>query len=262
MNPFVSQPESPSPPLKPVVLFSVKAISIGTFLGGPLAAGVLAAVNFRRLGRKHAAWSALGVGLLASVVLFGGLLALPAEVVDRIPSALLPAFYVPLAGLWVNRAQGAQIKAILDTGAGRKASGWSTAGISLGSLVLTLGAFLPFVLAMPPFGFSGEQMSYGPGGMHKVYLASDIDRPTVDRFYAVLSESGFVSSEFETAIQLERVDAGYELTTPIARQYWTDPDLLAEFVKLRTELSATVFKAPVTIILVDEDLKGTHRKRL
>jgi hypothetical protein len=261
MSQIRTPPGEPSE-LERIALYSLRGIGVGTFVGGPLAAGILAGMNFHKLGRKRAGHLALAIGALVAVFLFGGMFMLPPEIVDRVPNALLPAIYVSIAVLWVQKTQGAQIAAALDSGAARKASGWSIAGISLGSLAVSLGVVVPFALAEPPFGFGGERATYGPEGMHDIYVVGDIDRSSVDELFETLDDWGFVSSDFGAAFQIKRIDEQYELAIPILRTYWDDAELLAELARLRDALGASVFHATVTILLVDEDFKGTHRKEL
>jgi hypothetical protein len=240
----------------------MRAIGVGTFLGGPLAAGGFAAINFHRLGRKREGRVALVAGVVVSVVLFGALLLLPSEISDRIPNVALPAIYIPIALLLIQRTQGAQIEALFAAESARKANGWATAGLGLAALALTLGAIFPFAMMLPPFDFGGERVRFGPDGMHTVYVRGEIAPSTVETLFNTLDEEGWVPEDFGGSFQIERTEEGYELTIPILRQWWTDIDFLAEVAALRAQLIQTTFRLPLTIILIDEDLKRTYRKRV
>ena len=48
-------------------LLPVRGAAWGALFGTPLAAGIVLAINFARLGRKRGMWIALGGGLLATI---------------------------------------------------------------------------------------------------------------------------------------------------------------------------------------------------
>jgi hypothetical protein len=261
-DPNSSNVAGPFPPELPkqVALYSITSIGVATFLGGPLATGILAAINFRRFARGRAARVALLLGVLASIVLFGGIFLLPEEIVNRIPRTLLPAIYVPLAILWMRQAQGAELAKRFSNGTARKASGWSTTGISVACLIAYFAVIVPIALVAPPFGFHGARVKFGPREIHTLYVQGDIEKKLIDDVCALLVESGPAAGDEESAFQIRKLDAHFELSIPISKSGWNDPQLIEALGELRTALRESMLHAPVTIILVDEDLEGTHRK--
>lgn len=85
---------------EPKKLYSQKAIGLGVFFGGPVVAGILMRKNFLTLGKERAALHALMIGIIATVVIFSLLVALPQEVIDKIPSFLFPVIYTGII-LWI-----------------------------------------------------------------------------------------------------------------------------------------------------------------
>jgi hypothetical protein len=86
---------------KPVYkLYNLKSVTVATFLGGPLAAGILFRHNLAILDRKRAALNALFTGIFATIALFALIFILPENITDAIPNFLLPAIYTPVI-LWI-----------------------------------------------------------------------------------------------------------------------------------------------------------------
>ena len=78
---------------KPKQIFTNKAISIATFIGGPLAAGILISKNYKVFGHDEAARNAVFAGLIATFILFAGLFMLPEQLFDKLPHSLIPFIY-------------------------------------------------------------------------------------------------------------------------------------------------------------------------
>ena len=70
-------------------LYSPNQIAIGAFLGSPLAAGWLAAHNYRAMRQPQDAGRALGRGIIATIVVMALAYYLP----ESVPSVVLPIAY-------------------------------------------------------------------------------------------------------------------------------------------------------------------------
>jgi hypothetical protein len=107
-------------------LYSIRQITAGTFLGGPLAGTMLMAANFREMGRVSTARNTLVGGVAASILV--SLLAV--ILVDRFPSSALPVAYVLSLRAFANSVQGPQLAGHFSAGGGRQ-SNWRVLGIAL-----------------------------------------------------------------------------------------------------------------------------------
>ena len=76
-----------------VELYSQRAISIATYFGGPLAAGILARQNFINIGKDQLGKNALIVSIISTVLLFAGIFSVSEEIMDKVPNALIPLIY-------------------------------------------------------------------------------------------------------------------------------------------------------------------------
>ncbi|NQZ42837.1 MAG: hypothetical protein HRT65_00875 [Flavobacteriaceae bacterium] len=119
---------------KDLKLYSTKAIGGATFLGGPLAAGYMIGENFKALEQPQAAKKSLWIGVLSTVILFGGIFMLPKAIVDRIPRQLIPLVYTAIIWGLVEWKQGQVLKDHQFFG-NVFYSGWRAAGIGLLSLL-------------------------------------------------------------------------------------------------------------------------------
>jgi hypothetical protein len=118
-------------------MYSPGQIAVATFIGGPLAAAWLMAVNFRRLGSLRAAVASVAVALF---VVFGlGTLV--------VTTGITPPLGFVVFGLTVlvqGVLQGNEFRSHLAR-QGRVDSWWSAIGVSIVTLALSL---VPLVLAL------------------------------------------------------------------------------------------------------------------
>jgi len=242
-------------------LFSTRAVGIGAFVGGPLAAGIFMGLNFRRLGKSRASNVTFVIGLVLTALLIWGVVSIPAEINERIPRDLLPAIYAPLAAYLAHLLQGDAIKQAIENGA-RKASGWAITAWSLASLIVTLGVVILFALATPPLGFHGEKQTFGPGKVYDVYYEGGVSNAEVKALADYLIHAEFFSGNNHRAVHLAKRDGEYTLSLPIQRQYWDKSDLLIYLKGVRTDMEGSILKGKLTLVLVDEDFKKTYRKKL
>ena len=132
MNIIESQVENST---KNIKLYSIKSITGATFFGGPLVAGYLINKNYKALERPNDANFSLIVGIIATILLFAGLYMTPAEIIESIPSQLVPAVYTGIIWGLVEWKQG-EILRIHKENNNNFYSGWSAAGIGLISLLI------------------------------------------------------------------------------------------------------------------------------
>jgi hypothetical protein len=85
-------------------IYKDRAIWLGTFLGGPLAAGYLIAQNFEAFGESHKATKTWVYAILATVLVFGGVFMIPETV--EIPNQIIPFVYTGIASYLVHLFQG------------------------------------------------------------------------------------------------------------------------------------------------------------
>ena len=126
---------------KDIKLHSTKAIGGATFLGGPLAAGYLIKENFNALNKPHEGRKSLIIGIITTIVLFGGIFMVPEKIIDKIPNPVIPLIYTLIILGIVERKQGEILKKHKEYG-NPFYSGWRAAGIGFVSLlIIGIGIF-------------------------------------------------------------------------------------------------------------------------
>ena len=120
---------------KDIKLYSSKSISGATFLGGPLAAGYLISENLKALEKPDEGRKSLIIGIISTIVLFGGIFMIPETIIDKIPNQLFPLIYTGIIWGIVEWTQGDILKAHKENG-NSFFSGWKAAGIGFISLII------------------------------------------------------------------------------------------------------------------------------
>ncbi len=124
---------------KDIKLYSSKAISGATLLGGPLAAGYLIGENFKAIDKPIEGRNSLIIGIISTVILVLGVFMIPENRIDKIPRQLIPIVYTGIVWGIVEWKQGAILKAHKENN-NLFFSGWRAAGIGLISvLIIGLG---------------------------------------------------------------------------------------------------------------------------
>lgn len=120
---------------KDIKLYSSKAIGGATFLGGPLAAGYLIGENFKAINKPTEGRNSLLIGIISTIVLFGGIFLIPENIIDKIPQQIIPLIYTGIIWAIVEWKQGDILK-VHKQNNNSFFSGWRAAGIGVISLII------------------------------------------------------------------------------------------------------------------------------
>lgn len=135
-------------------LYSEKQISIATFIGGPIAAGILLRKNYLNLERPKAAFNALFLGIFATIIIYIGLFILPDNIVDKMPNVLIPLIYTGIISIIVNKSMGIQILNHRKNGM-IFFSYWNSFGVAIIALVINV-AFIFSIVYFSPADFDSK----------------------------------------------------------------------------------------------------------
>ena len=128
-------------------IYSINAIWVGTFLGGPLSAGYLIAENFKAFGQRNKVGPTWIIAIIVTGVIFGGVFLIPE--IEAIPQQIIPLTYSVIAYAVATHFQGERIKQF--TLESEKAfSMWRAVGISLLWCVITFAPFFLLLLLTDP----------------------------------------------------------------------------------------------------------------
>ena len=124
--------------------FSPRQVYIGTFVGGPLAAGYYLSKNFKLMEKPALDTACKVLGVIFTIMLFGVTFQLPKD----FPNTLIPIVYSAVAAsiVWQWQITKEEVEAVdLYT----FQSNWRVAGISLASLLLTVAGLFLVVFFVP-----------------------------------------------------------------------------------------------------------------
>jgi len=131
-----------------IKLYSQKAITIATYFGGPLAAGILIRKNSLNLGREKEGLIVLIVGIVSTILLFWGISQIPEPIIDKIPNVLIPAIYTGIIYLTVEKMHGQILKMHKEEG-NKFYSNWKATGIGLICTVVIFGGLFAYAYYSP-----------------------------------------------------------------------------------------------------------------
>ncbi|MBX2893979.1 MAG: hypothetical protein KF763_00955 [Cyclobacteriaceae bacterium] len=240
-------------------LFTERQIGVSAVIGGPISAGLLFFLNYKRLNKDKEAYISLSITLLFTVALFYTLLTLPATIVDKIPNVVITGGYGILIYFLYKRFLSSEVNKHLSEGCKRE-SNWSVAGFILLGVAISLLIILGLASSQP--AFEGKKITYGKIG-HEIYFDdSKTSIEDANKLGSVLTNAGYFTEEFPVAVYLETWNTRYLVTLQIGKDYWDNPTMVQELTSLKSEL-AIAFEKEVTLILEDFDLAGKkYEKRI
>lgn len=221
-------------------LYNTTAVGVATYLGGPLAAGVMVRNNFLKFGQPKQAKQALWAGLGLTIVVFSLIAMMPPGLMEKIPNYLIPGIYTAGIVAWV-RAQMGERLAAHESQNGEFYSGWKTFGVGLLGLVTTLIIGLSIIMLAPPT--SGEVK------LEAAWTRVVENETKANEFYTLANKEGVTDEELlknldETVIPLW--DDSAQVVKEMEALPWLDSDnvkktaALKGYVALQQEKSALV----------------------
>ena len=125
-------------------LYNDRSVYVGTFLGGPLVAGYLAAENFKQLGEQSKVKYAWIIAIAATIIIFGAIFLIPG--IENIPRIIVPLIYTLIAQMIVRQYQGAAIKAHIEKG-GALYSVWRAVLVGIIGLIVLVAIIFVIVFS-------------------------------------------------------------------------------------------------------------------
>lgn len=235
------------PPPPPGRFFSPNAVGVATFIGSPVAGGIVLALNYRRLGRASAATLAVVATIAATVAL----LMLAAQL-DNTSAGGGIAAGIAFGMVGVAKAlQGKAHDAHLAAG-GKEGSSWLAAGIGLPFLAAIIG-----LVVYSNRHDLGTKVDFGHG--QNIYFKDGVSRKQVKAMGAVFEDIGFFGDTNGKDVLVRRAGADgaheYTVSFVVKADAAQQAGIKQAFRQLGDALSAQVFDgAPVHIVLLDADL--------
>jgi hypothetical protein len=241
------------PPAPGYALYPPNAATLATFLGGPIAGTVVLAKNYYRLGRPSAGRQALLWGVLATAALIG----LGFALAGRSPGMLLALVPVVVVAQLAKTLQGEAFERHKQAG-GPVASMWKAAGIGLVTLA---GVFAVIAVAVV-----ATTMLTGPStlkvGSSEVLYSGNATTADAQALGKSLTDLGYFRDEHPATVLLSKDASGTTLKFVVNEAAADNETTLAIFAAITEKLAPSIGGKPITLQLVNKELKELKSKRV
>jgi len=126
-------------------IYKDRAIWVATYLGGPLVAGYLIVENFKAFNEIEKVRKTWVYTIVGTIIIFGGIFAIPDDILESIPKYFIPLIYTAIAYGFVKHFQGKNISAFIALG-GKPFGWWRTIIVSLIGVVITFASIFVLIL--------------------------------------------------------------------------------------------------------------------
>ena len=191
-------------------------------------------------------------GVLATVLLIGLGFALPAHS-GGIPLAFVPTFIMVALAQWL---QGKAFESHKLAG-GQVASKWSAAGVGVVSFVVLVGSIFAIVFAMEPT--RGTRL---PIGSSEIYYSGSSTEAEAKALGKALTDDGYFAAGRTTTVLISKDANGTTLRFVVKPEEGQKDSTLDAFGKVAEDVAPAVGGKPITLKLVDPDLKELRSKIL
>lgn len=236
-------------------LYTEKQLYVGTFLGGPLVAGIMAFKNFRRLGEPKKAERSILFTILFTVILFVLIYKLPENIYESIPNYVVPLINAAIVAFCFKKFLGQKHDDFFQNDGARE-SNWKVAGITGVGLIITL--LIAVQLAFSQAAFPGDKLVFNNNEIY--YDEQETSNEEVHLLADVLFSFGYFADDLGVAVQLESQDDRHTLTIPIDKVYWEDQQVIEELHQL-TDYLEIEFEKEVKIKLEHYEFTGEVKKK-
>jgi hypothetical protein len=240
-------PEAPAGDRPPYKLYAPGYVALAAFLGGPIGAFLLLALNYKRLGRGTAAALTVLCGLLT----VAALVALDLKLPESSPTLLLalPVFLI----LWLaaKLLQGRAFDRHVEQ-RGELASGWAAAGFGLLGLALFCGVSVGAFRVYEHYLLSrlGTRIDFGGGA--EIFFTQGATEADARALGAFLREAGVFDGRRPMSVQVSRDGDRVGVSIIIADDALNDPNAERDFREFGQEASQKAFGGrPVEVRLCD-----------
>lgn len=224
-----------------IKLYSQRAIAIATYLGGPLAAGILIRKNFKNLGKDNQGLNAFIIGIISTILIFVCIFQIPEPIIDKIPNFIIPLIYTGIIYLIVEKIQGKDLKKHKEE-KNEFYSNWKAAGIGLVCSVILVGGIFSYVY----YSTSDWDVNAYNAGLRKYY---DNEQEAMKLFDMLNNSTKNEILDFIEQTGIPRWNESIEIINEmntivnIPEEYQEQNRLLLEYCILRVEAYEFISKA-------------------
>jgi len=190
--------------------FTETQTNVATFIGGPVAGGLLIYRNFLKLGRKPEAQITLAVTFLLTVSLAVLIFNIPESVMDKIPNSVFASLYTVISAIVFSHFLKKEIKHKFDEGA-KKSSNWLVTAYTFAGLLINVAILLAVGFNQPPF--EGDKLEFGTNEVY--YDKGNVSLEEIQKTATTLRYYGYFTNETQNAVRMEKNDTVFKRSNRI-----------------------------------------------
>lgn len=233
-------------------VYTANVIYGATFIAGPLVATYMIAENFRLFNNNKAAARTWIVGIVFTIILFGGLFMLPEDV--KIPNMIIPLIYTGTAWSFVKYNQERDINKHLT--AGGKDHNWKNIIlVALSSILLSLAFAFGLVLIDEAMVEDLAVRKYGASSCAVYYSEDECSATDVDKVARALRNRDFFQDDAYNEVLLTTTNTEYVISIALTVGAWENPEVIEYYTSLLEQLEIDLPDKQVQIFLCnDQDM--------
>jgi hypothetical protein len=237
-------------------IYKDRAIWVGTFLGGPLAAGYLIAENFKAFNETQKAKTTWIIAIIATIIIFSGIFLIPEDV--KIPNQIIPLIYTGITFYFVQHYQGQKINEHLNSG-GAFYGWWRTIAIGLITTIITLSVIIGIILFTEMTGFKEITKEYGVIKNEIVY-EDNIPVNDVDKIAEGFEKNAYFENTNKKYVYLKKDNSIYEVSISCNQSIDNNPEAQEFFTLLRSEIQKQFPNNKIVFNLVVDNLDNVVKR--
>ncbi|MCV9933323.1 hypothetical protein OIU80_13615 [Flavobacterium sp. LS1R47] len=237
-------------------IYKDRAIWVGTFLGGPLAAGYLIAENFKVFNETQKAKITWIIAIIATIIIFSGVFLIPEDV--KIPNQIIPLIYTGIAFYCVQYYQGQKINEHINSG-GAFYGGWRTIGIGFIALLITFSIIICVLLSTETGQLNQVTKKYGAAENEIIY-EENIQESEVNQLAEAFEKTTFFGDTNIKYVFLAKDNSTYEIFISCDKSIENDYETQGHFMQLRNEIQIEFPNNKIVFNLVAEGIDNVAKR--
>jgi hypothetical protein len=222
-------------------LYDSAAVTIASFLGGPIPGTMLIAQNYRRLGQTDNAIAAVSLGVFATAAVAVLVYFVPHTTTNSViaiglasgVSAAARSLQGPLVDQHVNRG-------------GKLGSNWVGFGLGMAFLALVCAIILP-----PLFLHGTNEKQEVIGSNDTIFYSGSATKADADALGQALKDDGYLSDRGVSVLLSKGYKDGTIVSFVVKEGFWDQPGVVTSFEKVGREIAPSIGGFPLKVRLIN-----------
>ncbi len=229
--------QPPAVPVPPYSLYDDRSVWIATLFGSPVAGTILAAINYRRLGKPGA-----GVAMVIGGVILTALLILLGIAVPNDSLRAMPIVAVVVVASTIKAMQGSDVARHVSLG-GNLGSRWTAFGIGIATLVPIVAVITGVVMLQT----WGSKVTFGND---EITIAGSASRKDAQALGESLRSMGYFTGKGAT-VDLSKDKSGVTVSFMVQEGAWEKQEYIGSFWEIGHTVASSVGGLPIKVRLIN-----------